>query len=57
MDAPVSRAASDASWNLLLRLDPDGLAALRIAGRRTAGPARSGDPDWGTPPAVPMHRE
>ncbi|MFF3499707.1 M14 family zinc carboxypeptidase [Streptomyces sp. NPDC003247] len=33
------------------------LAAFELAGRRAAGPARSGEPDWGTRPAVPMHRE
>nr|WP_069767616.1 M14 family zinc carboxypeptidase [Streptomyces sp. LUP30] len=35
------------------------LAAFELAGRAPAGPApaRSGESDWGTRPAVPMHRE
>ncbi|MET7657207.1 MULTISPECIES: M14 family zinc carboxypeptidase [unclassified Streptomyces] len=34
-------------------------AAFELAGRRAAEPAgaRSGESDWGTQPAVPMHRE
>ncbi|MEU2280817.1 M14 family zinc carboxypeptidase [Streptomyces sp. NPDC013178] len=33
------------------------LAAFELAERRTSAPARSGEPDWGTQTAVPMHRE
>ncbi|MFI9545587.1 M14 family zinc carboxypeptidase [Streptomyces sp. NPDC052016] len=33
------------------------LAAFELAGRHPSGPARSGESDWGTQPAVPMHRE
>jgi hypothetical protein len=35
------------------------LAAFEPAGRRAAEPApgRSGESDWGSRPAVPMHRE
>lgn len=33
------------------------LAAFELAARPACSPARSGEQDWGTGPAVPMHRE
>ncbi|MEU6099212.1 M14 family zinc carboxypeptidase [Streptomyces flaveolus] len=33
------------------------LAAFELAGRRTSAVSRSGEPGWGSEPAVPMHRE